>query len=87
LTQALVAELQRGAPTGPPNAPQIVEEENRRHMMHVTVIWDEWRDIAPEQRGKIIMDAYEQAQRDDLLRITVAMGLTHEEAERLGVTA
>lgn len=33
------------------------------------------------------MDAYEQARTDDLLRITVAMGLTHQEADRLGVTA
>jgi len=87
MTAALVAELQHDAPTGPPGAPQIVEEENRRHMLHVTVIWDEWGDVAPEQRGKIIMDAYEQVRQEDLPRITVALGLTHSEAERIGVDA
>lgn len=33
------------------------------------------------------MDAYEQQRRADVTRIIVALGLTHAEAERLGVHA
>jgi hypothetical protein len=85
LTALLVTELQNAAATGPETAPLIVEDENRRGTLHVQVVWDEFDEIAPEQRGKIIMDAYEEARPDELSRITIAMGLTHKEATRLGI--
>jgi hypothetical protein len=48
--------------------------------MYVQVVWDEWDDVSNEERGRIIMDAYEQARPDDLLRITMALGLTTADA-------
>ena len=87
LVRKLVAELRRNATTGLPTAPVVREDEQRGNYLHVTVIWDAWRRLGPEERGRMIMDAYERARPDDVLRITVAMGLTHAEAERLGVSA
>lgn len=85
LVRALTAELRRGATTGSPSAPEIIEEEQRGNNLHVTVLWDAWASVPHEDRGRAIMDAYQQIRPDDLLRISVAMGLTHAEAERLGV--
>jgi len=87
LVAALAAELARGALEGPTEAPQIIEEEQRGNYLHVTVIWDAWTDVAHEDRGRIIMDAYAQRRPTDVNRITLALGLTKAEAERLGVHA
>lgn len=86
LVARLVAELQRNQPAGgPPDAPIIVEDVERSNFMHVTVLWDEWKDVDPEERGCVIMDAYERQRPEDVINITVALGLTHAEAERLGI--
>ena len=87
LVAALAKELQRDQPTGPADAPQIVEEEQRSGFLHVAVIWDNWQDVDRADRGKVIMDAYQQQRVDDVAKITVALGLTHAEAERIGVHA
>jgi len=83
LVTALVRELNRDQPTGP--GPKIVEEEQRGNYLHIKVIWDEWKDLDYESRGRVIMDAYEQARPNEVTRITVALALTHAEAERLGI--
>lgn len=83
----LAKELQRNQPTGPASAPQIIEEEKRGNFLHVTVIWDAWKDVAGEDRGRIIMDAYDQQRPAEVSRIAVALGLTHAEADRLGIHA
>ena len=85
LVRALVAELQRNEPTGA--GPRIEEEEQRGNHIHVMVIWDAWNEIGAEERGRIIMDAYEKARPEDILRITVALGLTGAEAEKLMIGA
>lgn len=87
LAGELALELKKAAETGPPDAPVIIEEGVRPgHLLHVTVLWDKWKDLDPEDRGRVIMDAYQEARGEkEALNIVVAMGLTHEEAERLGV--
>lgn len=85
LVEQLVEELRKEAATGSPSSPDIVEEEQRGNHLHVTVLWDEWDDLAVEERGQIIMDAYKEARADDVLNITIAMGLTPAEAKRIGV--
>ena len=83
LVKALKDELRRDQPAGA--GPVIEEEEQRGNRIHVQVVWDEWDDVSNEERGRIIMDAYEQARPDDLPRITIALGLTTAEARKLGV--
>lgn len=53
---------------------------------HLYIIWDEWLPLTQRERSEIIMDAYEVThERRDALNITVAMGLTAMEAERMGI--
>ena len=67
--------------------PVILEEVNPRGgAIHVYVVWSVWPNFPREQRGEIIMDAAEEVKpKDELLRITVAMGLTPDEADRFGI--
>jgi hypothetical protein len=78
----LADELTSETPTGP----RILEEEQRGGFWHITVIWDEWADIAAEDRGRIIMEAYKLRRTDLLSKISVALGVTPAEAKKLGIT-
>lgn len=77
-------------PSSQVDPPEIFIEEQKDFRgstyMHVWVMWDKWRDVLETQRAGIIIDAFEAAGRKaDVERITVAMGLTHEEADALGI--
>jgi hypothetical protein len=50
----------------------------------VVVIWDAWAGLSPADRSGVIIDAYAAAKRQRDMNITVAMGLTAEEALRMG---
>jgi hypothetical protein len=86
---ALVAELVRHLKAEPslPAEPRIVEEEQRlSDSLHVVVYWTRWASVKEEERSAIILDAYEQALgKPQMLKITVAMGLTPMEAKQMGV--
>lgn len=95
LTDELAAELSRppdeldtesmvsGTPSG---VPEIFEEETRRGPVHVTVVWDKWSTLAGEARGNVILEAYRKVQGEDAVRrISIAMGVTRDEAKRLGL--
>jgi len=70
-----------------PDAPTIVEERIRgSSRIHVTVIWDRWGQVGPEERSRIILEAYETALGPGtFLTLTSALGLTQAEAKKLGV--
>jgi hypothetical protein len=51
---------------------------------HVVVIWDRWSAVEKQHRSKVIVDAYEQAGLLGDDTITVAMGITQEEALEMG---
>jgi len=64
----------------------IVVEGGGARPRHLFVIWDRWGDLNQQDRSEIIMDAYAQTlSEDDVLQVTVAMGLTVKEAERMGI--
>jgi hypothetical protein len=67
--------------------PDIVEETDPpRRTVHITVIWDDWRNVDEFRRGEIIMDAFEAVRGSDkVLDVAVVMGLTPEQAERAGI--
>ncbi len=69
--------------------PLIVLEGERGQPQHVYVIWDEWKGLDQRERSEIIMDVVEQLSgpqgMPDLSLVTVAMGLTIEEAKRMGI--
>ncbi len=53
------------------------------------VIWDKWGELTQTERSEIIMDVVDNLAGDDRLPadspVTVAMGLTREEAKRMGI--
>ena len=51
---------------------------------HLYVFWDAWRDLSQRERSEIIMDVYEDVRGLAYARnVTIAMGLTLEEADRM----
>jgi len=65
--------------------PLVVENQiAQTKSIHVVVIWDAWDGLSPTERSKVILDAYAKAKRHRGSTITVAMGLTSEEALRGG---
>jgi len=67
--------------------PVILEEKDRSgDVVHVYVVWSDWANMDRVHRGEVIMDAAERIlPLDAVLKITIAMGLTPEEADRFGL--
>lgn len=67
--------------------PIILEESTGAGQpVHVYVIWDDWMPLGSIERSEAIMDAYEEVRgRPQSANVTVAMGLTPTEADRLGI--
>ena len=64
----------------------VLENGDPNGPTHVYVLWDEWEGIPQLERSEIVMDACEQQlglERSG--RITIAMGLTKQEAERMKI--
>jgi hypothetical protein len=85
LVARLAAEWQ--APAAGTPEPVILEESNARgDVVHVYVVWSDWAHLNRERRGEVIMDAAEKVkQLDEVLKITLAMGLTPTEADQFGL--
>jgi len=86
LVQILVEELKKSGISNTPDTPTIYEDEQRfTDSLHVTVVWNAWTSVPIDDRGAIILDAYHEAGfEDEMRRITVALGVTPKEAEKLG---
>ena len=86
LVKLLVAEMDKGAEgTGPTIIDQRVMNSDRRH---VYVIWDDWKDVVEDHRSAAILDAYgEKHGKEQMLKVSIAMGLTSQESEALGISA
>lgn len=87
LVSELVCVLRDNKPEGPPDDPDIsIEQIRHSNSLHVTVVWDRWNGIDAEERGRIILDAVAQGLGEaEMLRVTMALGVTKEEARRLGI--
>jgi hypothetical protein len=69
--------------------PVIIIEGKKDEPIHVYVIWDKWGELSQTERSEIIMDVVENLAGEHQLPaqspVTVAMGLTAEEAKRMGI--
>ena len=70
--------------------PVIIEERAQLYsdLLHLYVVWSRWAGMGQRERSSIIMEAYREAHPqhpDNILAVTVAMGLTPEEAQRMGI--
>jgi hypothetical protein len=62
-----------------------IQQQPPLSRVHVTVIWDRWKNLSHQERAEIILDAYEAWRgQGSAEAISVAMGLTTAEADRLG---
>ena len=88
LVNTIADELSRDSRAATPGVPEVYEEEQPYgDNLHVTVIWGKWSGVPVEERGAVILDAYEKAElSDQMRRITLAVGLTEEEAKKLNVS-
>ena len=74
------------------DAPVLIEDEQPirfgtgQKPIHIYVVWDRWQDLSQQERSEIVMDAYEATHPlDDIVRVTLAMGLTKGEARKMGL--
>ena len=67
--------------------PVILEEPGpMSKLAHVYVIWSKWDQMDRAERSEIIMEAAERRlPPQDASNISIAMGLTPEEADRMGL--
>ncbi len=86
--ERIAQEIRSDNSDGPNDAPYIIEEPvPYSNHLRVTVIWDVWNEASIEDRGRVILRAYQEARGlEDMLAITIAMGLTRQEADRLGIS-
>lgn len=72
-------------PRDEPNRPLISVDKSRARY-HIAVIWNGWGSLSQAERSDLIMRAYEQAfGNEDALNVSSAMGLSADEAQRLGL--
>jgi hypothetical protein len=85
LLNRLVDEWRAPAPGA--QQPVIIEEGGGQNQpIHLYVVWDDWGPLGSIERSEVIMDAYDQVRgRHGADNVTVAMGLTPIEADRLGI--
>jgi hypothetical protein len=66
--------------------PDIIVERPNASTIHLFVIWSKWENLDQMVRSRIILDGYAAAVGEqEALKVTVAMGLTKPEADRLGI--
>ena len=75
------------SPSETAGQPVIIEDGGGAKPVHLYVIWAAWQDMDQVERSEIIMDVYEQVHgQAKALEVTVAMGLTPKEAQRMGIS-
>ncbi len=83
LRNELVAELKKPQKTG---EPAIIIEHPSPGTTHLFVIWSSWEEMEQAVRSRIVLDAFAEARgQQEAAEVTVSMGLTQVEAERLGI--
>lgn len=79
----LEAELQNPKEKG---EPEIIIASPTPGTTHLYVIWSQWDDLDQVVRSRIILDAFTAVRGEqEALQVTVSMGLTQAEADRLGI--
>lgn len=80
-------EVDKKGPSDDPEAPDIIAEPADGPIRRLFVVWDAWDRIDQRVRSELITDAYAHVfGLPDAANLTIAMGLSTEEAKRLGIT-
>jgi hypothetical protein len=66
--------------------PIIVVERPHASTIHLFGIWSKFEPLEQLVRSRILLDAFEAVRgKEEALKVTVSMGLTPDEARRLGI--
>jgi len=66
--------------------PEIIINRPSPGTIHLYVIWSRWDDLDQLVRSRIILDAFTAVKGEpEAIQVTVSMGLTIDEAKRLGI--
>jgi len=83
--QRLVEEINSPQP-GTAEPIIILEGQGQQPPTHLYVIWSEWGQLTQLERSEIVLDAYREAKGTTFAsQLRVALGLTPEEAGRMGI--
>lgn len=83
--QRLIEELRNPQP-GTAEPIMILEAQGQSTPTHLYVIWSEWGQLTQLERSEIVLEAYREAKGNSFAsQLRVALGLTPEEAERMGI--
>lgn len=83
LKQELAAPPSLDAPL---RQPLIIEQDlPQTQTLHVAVVWEKWRLVEAGERSAMVLHAYERAAPGRVDAITIAMGVTTDEAIDLGL--
>lgn len=64
----------------------VLESQGQQTPTHLYVIWSEWGQLTQLERSEIALEAYREAKgRNFASNLRVALGLTPEEAARIGI--
>ncbi len=67
------------------NSQPLFSFDRPGNKVHILVIWDEWKFLPMKDRCRIALEAYEQAfGESQVLDVSASLGLTSDEAKRLG---
>lgn len=81
LVGELACEIRGDADIKSPERAQVFEQAiPQTNTSHVVVVWNKWSNIPSQERGAVILDAYKQADPETHTKITIALGVTLEEA-------
>lgn len=82
LRDRLAQEFQQ--PT-PGRVPPLFQIDRSGVGVHLLVVWSEWRSLSLHERSRMVLEAYERAFGEpEMLKVSVALGLTPDEADRMG---
>ena len=76
-------QVAEGQPVGLDDELVIIEEPTSQGRSAVVVVWDAWVGLEPRERGKLIMEALREVRGGEVVNVSLTMGLTHDEHERI----
>ena len=86
LKQRLMEEWSSSHSTIEPRADIREEVDSQGRAVHLYVIWSEWGEMDHQRRSEVIMDAFIDVHGAPAAeKVSVAMGITPQEATRMGI--
>ena len=83
LREELIAELRNPKNEGEPD---VIIGHPSPGTIHLFVIWSRWEEMEQLVRSRIILDAFTAARgEEEASDVTISMGLTRAEADRMGI--